>query len=61
VSAGTVSGTVRAPALKTWLFEHLYASWLPLRPASLLYALSVVLIWLTIVGWLHRRRLYLKL
>jgi predicted acyltransferase len=61
VPAAAESGAIRAPALKTWLFEHLYASWLPLRPASLLFALSVVMIWLAIVGGLHRRRWYLKL
>ena len=61
VPVSAESGAIRAPALKTWLFEHLYASWLPLRPASLLFALSVVLVWLAIAGWLHRRRCYLKL
>ena len=46
--------------LKSWLFDHLYLSWLPLRPASALFALTTVAVWAGITGWMHRRRVYLK-
>jgi predicted acyltransferase len=55
------SGAGETTALKTWLFEHLFAAWAPLRPASLLYALSVVALWAAVAGVLHRRRWYWKI
>lgn len=42
------------------LFEALYASWLPIYPASLAWALSYVVLFWLLARWMDRRGIYLK-
>jgi predicted acyltransferase len=42
------------PRLQAWLFDHLFAPWLPPIDASLAYALAYVLLWWVLMGALHR-------
>ncbi|MEO6444865.1 MAG: DUF5009 domain-containing protein, partial [Gemmatimonadaceae bacterium] len=42
------------------IFEDYYASWLEPRNASLLFAVTVVLLWAGILGLLYRKRIFFK-
>jgi predicted acyltransferase len=42
------------PRLQAWLFDHLFAPWLPPMDASLSYALAYVLLWWLLMEALHR-------
>ncbi len=42
------------------VYETMYASWLEPRNASLLFAISFVLLWALILGVLHRKRIFFK-
>lgn len=46
--------------LKTLIFQHLSASWFSPLNASLLFALSMVLIWLGLMAMLYRQRIFIK-
>ncbi len=46
--------------LETAIFRALYASWLPARDASLLFAVTFVCLWLALLAPLYRRGLFLK-
>ncbi len=46
--------------LQTWLYEHVYASWLSPINASFGYALSYVLLWLGILTILYKRKIFIK-
>lgn len=46
--------------LQRVIFDRGFASWLAPRPASLLYAVSFVLVWAGILGWLYRKRVFFK-
>jgi predicted acyltransferase len=48
-------------ALQTWIYQTFYASWLDPRNASLLFAITFVLVWLGILWVLYRRRIFVKL
>jgi predicted acyltransferase len=48
-------------ALQTWIYQTFYASWLEPRNASLLFAITFVLVWLGILWVLYRRRIFVKL
>jgi predicted acyltransferase len=48
-------------ALKTWLYQKLFASWAEPTNASLLFALSFVLVWLVLLIPLYRRRIFIKI
>jgi predicted acyltransferase len=48
-------------ALETWIYQTVYASWLEPRNASLLFAITFVLVWLGILWVLYRRRIFVKL
>lgn len=54
-------GTPQIMALKTWLYENLFRAVACPVNASLLYAMSVVLIWMAIVGVMNRRGVFLKI
>lgn len=54
----TVGGE-RVPIQRV-LYERAYASWLAPRNASLLFAVTFVLLWAGILGVLHRRRIFFK-
>ena len=47
--------------LETWIYQTFYASWLEPRNASLLFAITFVLVWLAILWVLYRRRIFVKL
>jgi predicted acyltransferase len=49
----------RAPVQRV-IFERLYVPWLEPRDASLLFAVTFVLVWAAILGALHRRRVFFK-
>jgi predicted acyltransferase len=46
--------------LQTAIYQSAYASWLDPRNASLLFALTYVLLWLAIMWVLYRRNIFLK-
>jgi predicted acyltransferase len=48
-------------ALETWIYQTFYASWLPPRDASLLFAITFVLVWFAILSVLYRRKIFVKL
>jgi predicted acyltransferase len=47
--------------LKTYLYETLFASWLPAADASLAYAITYVLLWLGLISLLYRRRIFIRI
>jgi predicted acyltransferase len=47
--------------LETWIYQTFYASWLEPRNASLLFAITFVLVWFGILWVLYRRRIFVKL
>jgi len=47
-------------ALKTWIFQNVYASWLSPINASLAFALTYVLFWLGVMWVLYRRKIFIK-
>jgi predicted acyltransferase len=42
------------------IYETFYAPWLAPRNASLLFAVTFVLLWAGILGALHRKRIFFK-
>lgn len=48
-------------ALKTWIYENLFASWAGPLNGSLFFALSYVLAWLFIMWVLFNRRIFIKI
>jgi len=69
VASGLVArlmGLIRVPtatggvALKTWIYERAFASWAAPKNASLLFAISYVLLWLLLLLPLYRRRLFIR-
>ena len=50
----------RQVPLQAAIYETVYAPWLAPRDASLLFAISFVLLWYVVLRALHRRRIYLK-
>lgn len=46
--------------LQSAIYESAFASWLPPKDASLLFAVCVVLLWLGILTVLYRKRIFLK-
>jgi predicted acyltransferase len=47
-------------ALKTWIYQHLFASWLAPLDASLAFAIAFVLLWLGLMAILYRYRIFIK-
>ena len=47
-------------ALKTIIYEGLFASWAPPEAASLAFAVCTVLLWLGVMTVLYRRRIFIK-
>lgn len=47
-------------SLQKAIYDSTFASWLAPMNASLLYALSFVLLWLLVLGALYKRRIFLK-
>jgi predicted acyltransferase len=42
------------------IYKAVYASWLPPRVASLLFAITVVVFWYGVLGYMYRRKIFLK-
>ncbi|WP_051935810.1 acyltransferase family protein [Salegentibacter sp. Hel_I_6] len=51
---------VNGQALKPWLYQNLYLSWLDNYNASLLFAFSYLLLMWMLGYWLHKKRIYIK-
>ncbi|PKD21634.1 hypothetical protein APR41_01190 [Salegentibacter salinarum] len=51
---------VNGQALKPWLYQNLYLSWLNNYNASLLFAISYMLLMWLLGYWLHKKRIYIK-
>jgi predicted acyltransferase len=47
-------------ALKTWIFDHAFASWLAPVNASLAFALCFVAFWVGVMEVFYRRRIFIK-
>lgn len=47
-------------SLKDWMFEYFYYSWLPTMDASLLWAITTVLLWLVPMWIMYRKRIFIK-
>jgi predicted acyltransferase len=52
-------GGERVPVQRV-IYDNFYASWLAPRNASLLFAVTFVLLWAGILGVLHRKRIFFK-
>lgn len=46
--------------LKDFLYEHMFATWLPPIRASLAFALSYVALWWVLMAILYRRRIFIR-
>jgi predicted acyltransferase len=46
--------------LQRVIYDRAFAGWLSPRSASLLYAVAFVVLWAGILGWLYRKRWFLK-
>jgi predicted acyltransferase len=55
---GTIK--VQGDSLGSWIYERVFASWLPPIDASLAFAICFVLVWLGLMWILYRRRIFLK-
>jgi predicted acyltransferase len=47
--------------LQTFIYEHLFASWAQPLNASLLYAVSFLLLWLLLMWLLYRKKIFIKI
>ena len=47
--------------LKTYLYETFFASWLAPANASLAYAVAYVVVWLGLLSFLYRRRIFIRI
>jgi predicted acyltransferase len=50
----------RGATLQGYLYQNLFASWLPPTNASLAYAVCFVLAWLGLMAVLYRKKIYIK-
>lgn len=66
IFARTIYSLIKVPyggksvPIQAAIYGSAYASWLSPKNASLLFAISNVLLWLAVLGWLHRRKIFLK-
>jgi predicted acyltransferase len=58
VKVASVDG--RATDLKTFVFDHAFASWASPMNASLLFAIAYVLFWLAVMSLLHWKKIYIR-
>ena len=57
----TVTGSAGAPvSLHRWIYMHVFASWAAPPNASLLFAVAYLLLWLALMGVLHRQRIFIR-
>lgn len=56
-----ITGADSAPvSMWKYLYDHLFASWATPINASLLFAISYVLLWLALMSLLYRKRIFIK-
>ena len=48
-------------SLKQQIYSRVFASWLPPYEASLAYALTWIAGWFLVLGWMYRRRIFIKI
>jgi predicted acyltransferase len=66
VMARTIYSLIKFPfhgktvSLQAAIYQTAFASWLPPKDASLLFAVCIMLVWLAILTVLHRKQIYLK-
>jgi predicted acyltransferase len=60
ISLVTLSRAGGAVDLKTYIYEHAFASWASPANASLMFALCIVLLWLGVATLLYRKRIFIK-
>jgi predicted acyltransferase len=48
-------------ALQSWIYNHVYASWLSPNNASLAFAISFILLWLFLLWLLYRKNIIIKI
>ncbi|HSH46418.1 MAG TPA: DUF5009 domain-containing protein [Longimicrobiales bacterium] len=53
-------GAAESVALKAWIYQNAFASWLSPVNASLAFALAFVGVWLGLMWLLYRRRIFIK-
>ncbi len=53
-------GTGETESLWSYLYQNIYSSWLEPKVASLLFALTGVLLFGVILGWMYRRKIFIK-
>lgn len=47
--------------LKTWLYDHFFAAWIPDNAASLAWATVHVIFWWAIMNLLYRKKIFIKI
>lgn len=66
ILARTIYSLIKVPyggktvPVQAAIYNSAYASWLAPKNASLLFAITVILFWLAVLTWLHRRKIFLK-
>jgi predicted acyltransferase len=60
ISLITLSRAGGAVDLKTYIYEHAFASWASPANASLMFAVCIVLLWLGVATLLYRKRIFIK-
>ncbi len=58
--AGAATWPGQTITLKTWLFQTLFESWAAPKPASLMYSVTYILIWLVLMTPLYHKRIFIK-
>ena len=48
-------------ALQPFIYQNVFASWLPPKPASLAFAISFILLWLFLMWLLFRKKIFVKI
>ena len=51
---------IESTTLKTWIYAHAFLSWANPANASLMFAISIMLIVWIVGYWMHKKRIYLK-
>ncbi len=46
--------------IRLYICDHLFSTWMSPANASLAYALGYVLLWLAVLAWLYRRKIFIK-
>ncbi|RPJ83690.1 MAG: DUF5009 domain-containing protein [Acidobacteria bacterium] len=60
---GDLLGVIKVggDSLQEWLYQHVFASWAAPMNASLLWAISYVVLWWLVMDLFYRRRIFIKI